>query len=57
MRQNGRDYKGNAKTLARKHYADRQIEKWIKWSIANRGYVKYKEVVEIHDKYGIKCYG
>ena len=22
----------------------------------NRGYIKYKELVEIHDQYNIKCY-
>lgn len=45
------------KDIARKRYAERQIEKWIKWSINGRGYVKYKDIVEIHDKYNIKCYG
>jgi hypothetical protein len=57
MRQNRRNNPEQAKKIARLRYAERQIEKWIKWSINNRGYVKYKEVVEIHDKYNIKCYG
>ena len=46
-----------AKEIARRKYAERQIEKWIKWSIEQRGFVKYKEVVEIHKKYGIEAYG
>ena len=57
MRQNRGNYPEQAKKIARLKYAERQIEKWIKWSITNRGFIKYKELVEIHDKYNIKCYG
>jgi len=57
MRQNNRINPEQAKKIARIKYAERQIEKWIKWSIENRGYIKYKELVEIHDKYNINCYG
>jgi len=57
MRQSSRNNPEQEKKVARLRYAERQIEKWIKWSIQNRGYVKYKEIVEIHDKYNIKCYG
>jgi len=57
MRQNNRTHPEQAKKIARIKYTERQIEKWIKWSITNRGYIKYKELVEIHDKYNIKCYG
>jgi len=57
MRQSDRNNFEQEKVIARKRYAERQIEKWIKWSINTRGYVKYKEIVEIHDKYNIKCYG
>ena len=57
MRQNNRNNPEQAKKIARIRYAERQIEKWIKWSIQNRGYIKYKELVEIHNKYNIKCYG
>ena len=57
MRQSDRNNHEQEKVIARKRYAERQIEKWIKWSINTRGYVKYKEIVEIHDKYNIKCYG
>ena len=55
MRQGNRNNITKEKKVARLKYAERQIEKWIKWSIQNRGYVKYKEIVEIHDRYNIKC--
>jgi hypothetical protein len=57
MKINSRDNITKEKKVARLKYAERQIEKWIKWSIENRGLLKYKELVEIHDKYNIKCYG
>jgi hypothetical protein len=55
-----RDNKVNpfqAKIIARQKYAERQIDNWVKWSWNNRGKVKYKELVEIMDKYNIKVYG
>jgi len=55
MRQGNRNHITKEKKVARLKYAERQIEKLIKWSIQNRCYVKYKEIVEIHDRYNIKC--
>ena len=57
MRRSNRNNQGDSKALARKKYAERQINKWIKWSIESRGYIKYKELVELHNEYNIKCYG
>ena len=57
MRQNSTVNPKQAKVIARRKYAERQIDKWIKWSIENRGKVKYKELVGMHDKFNIKCYG
>ena len=57
MRQGSRNNITKEKKIARLKYAERQIEKWIKWTITNRGMLKYKELVEIHDKYNIKCHG
>ena len=57
MRQGYRDNQEQAKKIARLKYAERQIEKWIKWSINNRGLLKYNELVEIQEKYNINCYG
>jgi len=55
-----RDSKVNpfeAKRIARNKYAERQIDKWWKWSWEMRGRIKYKELVEQQDKYNIKAYG
>jgi hypothetical protein len=57
MRRDNKTNPGGAKELARKKYAERQIDKWIKWSWENRGKIKYKELIELQNKYGIKCYG
>lgn len=54
-----RDSKVNpfeAKRIARQKYAERQIEKFVKWSWDIRGKVKYKELVELQNKYDIQCY-
>lgn len=45
------------KKIARIKYANRQIDKFINWSIKERGRLKYKELVEIQNQYGIKVYG
>ena len=39
------------KDLARRKYAQRQLDKFIKWSIQNKGYLKYKELIEYERKY------
>ena len=46
-----------AKQVARQKYAERQIDKFVKWSWDKKGYVKYKDIVNEHDKYNIKVYG
>ena len=53
MRQNNRVNPQLAKKIARHKYKERQIDKYIKWSIEARGYVKYKDIVEQHKKYNI----
>ena len=57
MRQSNRNNQEQSKKIARLKYSERQIEKWIKWSINSRGYVKYNELVEIQEKYNVICYG
>ena len=57
MRRNGKVNPWEAKRLARKMYAERQIDKWCKWSWDMRGKIKYKELKEQQDKYNIKVYG
>jgi hypothetical protein len=56
MRSGNRDNKGNAKEIARKNYAIRQIDRFAKWSIENKGYIKYKDIVDLHNKYNINIY-
>ena len=57
MRRGNQSDLAKAKQVARQKYVERQIDKWIRWSINNRGKLKWKELVEIHDKYNIKCHG
>jgi hypothetical protein len=57
MRQNNRVNPQLSKKLARQKYKERQIDKFVKWSINQKGYVKYKDIVEWQDKYNIKVYG
>jgi hypothetical protein len=57
MRQNYRANPQLAKKIARQKYSERQIDKFIKWSLEARGKLLYKELVEYQNQYGIKCYG
>ena len=56
MRQSNRNTT-NAKHLARRKYKERKIDTFIKWSIKARGGLRWKDLMFIHDKYSIKCYG
>jgi len=57
MRQNSTANTKQAKRIARQKYAERQIDKFVKWSWEVRGKVLYTELIEYQNKYGIKCYG
>ena len=39
-----------AKQVARQKYAERQIDKFVKWSWDQKGYVKYKDIFHEHEK-------
>ena len=56
MRPSYRNNPEKTKQIARNRYADRQIDKFVKWSWKNRGLVRYKELIELQDKFKIKCY-
>ena len=43
-----------SKDIAKKHYAYRQIEKYFKWSIEQRGCIRWKDIVEQQELYGIR---
>ena len=57
MRRDSKPNPFEAKRIARQKYAERQIEKFVKWSWDVRGRVRYKELVELMDKHNIKVYG
>lgn len=57
MRYSHKTYKGSQKEIARIKYKERQIEHFIKWSIQNKGGLRWKDLIELHNKYNIKCYG
>ena len=46
-----------SKHIARTKYKERQIETYIKWTVKKRGYLKWRDLVNVHNKYNIKCYG
>ena len=56
MRRNSKINPKLSKLIARKKYTERQIDKWVKWSWRQRGKVLYKELLEKHKQYNIKCY-
>ncbi len=57
MRRNSKIDSGKSKKIARAKYKERQIDKWIKWSVDVKGYVKYKHLVDLQERYNIKVYG
>ena len=57
MRQSNRANPQLAKKVARQKYKERQIDKFVKWAIEQKGFVKWKEIVELHEQYNIKVYG
>ena len=51
MRRNRKLNSWEQKDLARRKYAERKLEKFIKWSVENKGYLKLKELLEYERKY------
>ena len=51
MRRNRELNSWEKKDLARRKYAERQLEKFIKWSVESKGYLKYREFIEYERKY------
>ena len=52
MRRNRKLNNWEQKDLARRKYAERQLEKYIKWSIESKGHLKYKDLEKYSKKYG-----
>ena len=57
MPRNSKDNPFEEKRLAEQKYAERQIDKFVKWSWDVRGKVKYKELVNLMEHYNIQVYG
>jgi len=55
MRRDSKHNPFETKRIARQKYAERQIDKFVKWSWETRGKVKYNELIELQEKYGIRC--
>ena len=51
MRRNRKLNNWEQKDLARRKYAERKLEKFIKWSVESKGYLKLKELLEYERKY------
>jgi|TARA_R100000081_G_C4682243_1_gene98098 hypothetical protein len=51
MRRNRKLNSWEQKDLARRKYAERKLEKFIKWSVESKGYLKLKELLEYERKY------
>jgi len=51
MRRNRKLNTWEQKDLARRKYAERKLQKFIDWSIEQKGFLKYKELVEYERKY------
>ena len=54
MRRNREPNSFEKKDIARRNYAERQLQKFIDWSIASKGYLKYKELIEYERKYSAR---
>jgi len=57
MRRNNKVNPRISKLTAQHKYAERQIAKFVKWSFESKGYIKFKDIIKLQDKYNIKCYG
>ena len=56
MRYNGKINPREAKSVARQKYSERQIDRWIKWTMENKGYMLYKDLIEKQNEFNIICY-
>ena len=52
MRRNRKLNSLEQKDLARRKYAERQLQKFIDQSIESKGYLKYKDLIKYSEKYG-----
>ena len=51
-----RKNKPASKHVARTKYKERKIDTYIKWSTQKRGYLLWRDLIKLHNKYNIKVY-
>ena len=51
MRRNSEANTRQAKHVARQKYAERQLDKWVKWKWIQHGSIRYKDLIEQCKKY------
>lgn len=56
MQRNSKANIRESKRLAKNSYAERKINKWIKWSWETKGKIKWKDLVEQQNMYNLKFY-
>ena len=54
MRRNREPNSWEKKDIARRKYAERQLQKFIDWSVDKKGYLKYKELIKYERKYSVR---
>ena len=57
MRQNNRTNIRVSKYISRQKYKERQIDKYIKWSMESKGYIRWGDLIEIQNKFEIAVNG
>ena len=57
MQRDGKNNPFQEKLIARQKYAERQIDKFVKWSWEIKGKVSYKKIVKLQNEHKIECYG
>ena len=55
MRRNNKVNPGQAKRIARQKYAERKIDKFVKWSWETKGKVRSIDIEQLHKRYNIIC--
>ena len=53
MRRNNKANPYESKRIARQKYAERQLDKWIKWRWDQFGTIRYKDLVKQCKKYNL----
>ena len=53
MRSSSESNTRRQKELARKKYAERRLDKWVKWRWKTFGHIPFKELVEQCKKYNL----